>query len=1212
MISYLSHKYHGEKPHDQIVAIAASECRVSRKNDYNLDTGIRAALQLDHYKKKYPHLTLKEQLQKTYHKIKKTNDFIRDVMENGTELPFDHVLYEIREDLITIDNFDEGWHGEPKRHSKARKTGKADFIEDLNEIELNSLSNKMAQMVRNSEYGIDITGQFEEGSYLFHGTSVPRGILEDRILKVGESLDTEGAIFFTTTLHDAYTYGDTVIAIPIKELKQHKILKNTHGNKQEDLSVMIEKDVEVPENALIHQGKAWWGLNEFEREENPEKFEFEEYLDIKEDDPEEVKELVKNLNKKPEKGQGWHGESERHSKARKTGKADFVEDTALDECTAKGHTKEECFAFFNAARQEGIKGKTSYTGEGLRELDESGHIVLKEMVKELALLPKKLRSDFKIVIYKTFEDKLPTSIRKNDQWLGFWNRNSNEIGFAADKLNFTAKDYARSAMLHEVGHKIYDDLSQWRKEYVQDQYLKFKRKLELSSFSNDKYVSKNANEYFAEMFARANESHKGYGLGIYGEPSFIEYLHSFKKKREDLMEDTKLPKQNIIFIHKKYKNVEYFGYKILKNKKRDLIEDSFDELLTWVKTNIKPNDPESVAYAIINSRKKKGKEEKDKNKAPEKKEKTWKKEWGKIGETFDKQREIRKIDKQIQEKKIRFDPKQYEVLDSGGRWTEKDEQTIKRIINSILNRESWFAEREDREPMKSIDDVLEYIEKKGATSFGSDWYERIRIKPKKIDPLIQKYNELNRQYFELDAKIMESDEPSLPSRLKEKQQQISEKMKILKKEIKKNKLNIDFMEDAVRGPGRPPTASSRAPKAGSPSALVGGAKRTKTGQVLQQAGIPLAAEGTPSVTMPFTVVNSETGEIISGEVTASPEDNTIPLAPVSSSTVKAVGAYRNELLVQFHGTQGTYRYMFRDPYTAMEARKALMESESPGRWIWHSIRGHKAGETITKAKLGPAWGSGREVIGGTSASLISYEKAGRSPVSKAQELEAMSKKMKREKSSPNEDPSTGATIEKRLKSIRELRDKNVQNLFQHLQSRLSTKDHVCDFVMTGLLTRSGKFDYRAEGEGIKIKTPENLKYIAEHTEHVPAFGKRTSGAHQEEDLSLIGYAHEFHYIPPGQVDEYAHIAGVVETFYDIKELSSLDDPRDLPVSFGFDDSGNGEIQEISRLHHLAVSLDKLERDRCSTMGGTSCTISPKVKTTDFIGIKKIHVIIKNG
>jgi len=77
MISYLAHKYAGNEdyPHDRIVAMAASECGVSKKDTYGMDAGIQAALFLAHYKEKYPYLNLKDQLRLSYQNLKEMNDF---------------------------------------------------------------------------------------------------------------------------------------------------------------------------------------------------------------------------------------------------------------------------------------------------------------------------------------------------------------------------------------------------------------------------------------------------------------------------------------------------------------------------------------------------------------------------------------------------------------------------------------------------------------------------------------------------------------------------------------------------------------------------------------------------------------------------------------------------------------------------------------------------------------------------------------------------------------------------------------------------------------------------------------------------------------------------------------------------------------------------------------------------------------------------------
>lgn len=808
MISYLSHKY-PDKPHDQIVAIGASECGVSRKNDIGLDAGIRAALHLAHYKEKYPTLSLHENLAKAYHKVMMVDDMVLDMLENGQEQPLDAIFLELAhdfEDTISV--------RETKNYIRKR--------------------------------------QFEPS-------------------------ECKAGTYRTFTLAS----GKKAVGCKVNgKFKVQSILEK----KKKDLTFDVRP---------------------------------------------------------------------------------------LEECTSRGYTEEECFKFFNASKQKGIKGKITYTGEGSKSLNEEGRSTLNEMIKELSLLPKELRSGFKITIYKTFDDDLPADMRKDTRWLGFWNQSRNEMGFSADNLNSVSKAYARSSMLHEIGHRIHHTLSRWGKDYVHDQYLKFKNKLELSPRFVDKYASKNVSEYFAEMFARANESKKGEGSGLYAEPHFIEYLREFKRQ-EDFTLD--ISKENVIYVRKQYKGKIYFGYKVITGK-------------------------------------------------------------------------------------------------------------------------------------------------------------------------------------------------------------------------------LDLTEDAA-----PKTASYRAPRAGTPAAMAGGARRTTVGQALKEQGVPLTVSGPESITLPFKILNTETGELVEGEVIENLEQGTVQMQPVSSSNVRSVGQAQNELVVAFHssGEGRFYRFKFSNQEMASEARNALLDSSSPGRWIWHNIRGHQAGEAVTPSKIGPAITSGKPTIGGTSASLVNYRITPVGP-SRVKGYKEAYEKLQRQTSNPSTDPSTGARIEGLLgarKGFREL-------------GRKIRQDHACDFTMEGMLTRSGEFDYRAEGQGIKIKTPENLKWIAENTDHVPVFGKRERGSHQESEYSLIGFAHQFTYIPVGEVDDYAHIYGKTELFKDIKDLSDLENPRELPVSFGFDDIGEGGVQKIIRLHHLAVSLNKIERDRCSTMNGPSCTISPisQVDMRQKLEIKPLKTVV---
>ncbi len=138
----------------------------------------------------------------------------------------------------------------------------------------------------------------------------------------------------------------------------------------------------------------------------------------------------------------------------------------------------------------------------------------------------------------------------------------------------------------------------------------------------------------------------------------------------------------------------------------------------------------------------------------------------------------------------------------------------------------------------------------------------------------------------------------------------------------------------------------------------------------------------------------------------------------------------------------------------------------------------------------------------------------------------------------------------------------------------------------GRLTRAGPFKYL---DGVKYKNFDNLKDIFSKTTHLPVFGSKSYGSHKEGSPSthLVGFATNWDY---NVKDE--DVFGDVFFFKDIGELSDLKKPDELPVSIKFDDTGEGDKQNLTALHHLAVSLNKLEDDRCG-LTGNACTISQK-------------------
>ena len=211
--------------------------------------------------------------------------------------------------------------------------------------------------------------------------------------------------------------------------------------------------------------------------------------------------------------------------------------------------------------------------------------------------------------------------------------------------------------------------------------------------------------------------------------------------------------------------------------------------------------------------------------------------------------------------------------------------------------------------------------------------------------------------------------------------------------------------------------------------------RTPEAQALREQMGGSLRPSVSSVDVPFTIRNSETGAIVRGSVVENFDRNTKQLTPVSSSNVRGVGQFGDELLVQFHGSSRnpmrTYRYKMQSPEMAEEAYRSLRGSGSPGRWIWENIRGHKAGEKVTKNKLAPSLsppGRGLNTIGGTYASLVEYGISNRVPVSRVQNFEGMSKQMKRSTSNPTRNPNTNSRVEDRLKTLRGERDKGLSHL----------------------------------------------------------------------------------------------------------------------------------------------------------------------------------------
>lgn len=262
-----------------------------------------------------------------------------------------------------------------------------------------------------------------------------------------------------------------------------------------------------------------------------------------------------------------------------------------------------------------------------------------------------------------------------------------------------------------------------------------------------------------------------------------------------------------------------------------------------------------------------------------------------------------------------------------------------------------------------------------------------------------------------------------------------------------------------------------------------------------------------SIDVPFTLRNSETGAIVRGSVRTNFDRNTTQLTPVSSSNVRGVGRFNDELLVQFHGNDKnpmrTYRYKMQSPEMAEEAYSSLTNSSSPGRWVWENIRGHRAGEPKgiqnVPEKYGKAlqpWSkTGRKVIGGTTSSLVEYNISNRVPVSRVSNFEAMSSQMKRKTSNPSKNPNTGSRIEGELEGRRQARDRGVKQLGAPRQVRqlpkldfaiheIDANDLVLDYKVRGhYRTIAGKQIWvrrHTRGEGKSIKDKPRMKPLPQY------------------------------------------------------------------------------------------------------------------------------------
>jgi len=142
-------------------------------------------------------------------------------------------------------------------------------------------------------------------------------------------------------------------------------------------------------------------------------------------------------------------------------------------------------------------------------------------------------------------------------------------------------------------------------------------------------------------------------------------------------------------------------------------------------------------------------------------------------------------------------------------------------------------------------------------------------------------------------------------------------------------------------------------------------------------------------------------------------------------------------------------------------------------------------------------------------------------------------------------------------------------------------------VLHGPITRSGAFEYVQDGKKVVLyKDWKNIKDVFSKLDYIPFKGSVNEGSHHAEE---IGFAYNF---TPN--DETEQMFADVITLEDIDNLTDLKDPESgYHVSIGFEDDVVGDVQYITSVDHLAGSLKNKEIGRCSTAGGTDCTVKIK-------------------
>lgn len=76
---------------------------------------------------------------------------------------------------------------------------------------------------------------------------------------------------------------------------------------------------------------------------------------------------------------------------------------------------------------------------------------------------------------------------------------------------------------------------------------------------------------------------------------------------------------------------------------------------------------------------------------------------------------------------------------SNGSWINETE--IEKVLDMVINRESWFAPRVKREPMTTRQQVLDFLASGKTINYGDDWYAVVRdadaFQPRQVKQVIE-------------------------------------------------------------------------------------------------------------------------------------------------------------------------------------------------------------------------------------------------------------------------------------------------------------------------------------------------------------------------------------------------------------------------------------------------------------------------------------------